>query len=92
MVAQVAREFEDRVPVVGVASRDQVEAMQAFVERHDLSHVPHAADVDGEVWERFGITGQPAWVFVDGETGAVTREFGALDEAALSEHLEQLGG
>lgn len=52
--------------------------MQDFVVRHDLQDVVNIADVDGTVWERFGVFGQPTWAFYDSETGAVTVRFGAL--------------
>lgn len=77
--------------IIGVASRDTAEAMAAFVERHDLGHVPHAVDADGQVWAAFGIRGQPAWVFVDGATGEHTVTFGALDPDELTARLRELG-
>ncbi len=65
--------------------------MREFVARHELDGIDHAADVDGVVWEINGVAGQPAWVFVDGETGQTTTQFGALGEdgllAAIAEHL-----
>ena len=65
--------------------------MADFIARHEVDLIDHAADVDGEIWKRNGISGQPAWVFVDGETGATTTKFGALGEdglrAAIAEHL-----
>lgn len=60
--------------------------------RHELGRVPQVADVDGVVWARLGIVGQPAWVFVDGETGAVTRHLGFLDAAALTARVSALAG
>jgi hypothetical protein len=65
--------------------------MQEFVDRHGLDGIEHAADVDGTVWEANRVGGQPAWVFVDGDTGASTTQFGALGEqglrAGIAEHL-----
>jgi len=86
----LARQFEDRVRVVGVASRDEAPAMDAFVAEHGLEHVTSIADVDGAVWQRFGVVGQPTWIFVDGETGAVTQRFGFLAEAELEALLQTL--
>jgi hypothetical protein len=88
----VARQFQDRVAFVGVGSRDGVPPMREFVDRHGMGDLAMAADVDGVVWQRFGIVAQPAWVFVDGETGAVTRELGELSEADLRARLEELSG
>lgn len=64
--------------MVGVASRDNVSAMEAFVERHDLGHVVHAADEDRKIWSRFGVSYQPAWIFVGPDGTVLDREFGPL--------------
>lgn len=77
--------------MVGVASRDQRPAMQDFVDRHDLG-VTNIADVGGEVWEQFGVVAQPAWVFIDGDTGAAERVLGALPREDLEARLDELGG
>lgn len=65
--------------------------MLEFVDRHDLDTIDHAADVDGVVWDINDVGGQPAWVFVDGETGDATTAFGALGDeglrAGIAEHL-----
>jgi hypothetical protein len=74
-----------------VAGRDAEPAMAAFIDRHDLGGIPHAADLDGAVWEHFGVTAQPAWVFVDGETGQSELVYGELSDDALDERLEALG-
>jgi peroxiredoxin len=69
--------------VIGVASRDTVEEMEAFVDRHGLADVVNIADPDGVVWDRFGVFGQPTWAFVDGETGEVTVRFGGLGQQGV---------
>jgi hypothetical protein len=65
--------------------------MQDFVDRHSVDVIEHAADVDGKVWDINSVGGQPAWVFVDGETGQTTTQFGALGEqglrAGIAQHL-----
>lgn len=64
--------------------------MEAFVAEHGLEHVTTIADVDGAVWQRFGVVGQPTWIFVDGETGAVAQRFGFLAEDDLAAILQTL--
>lgn len=76
--------------IVGVGGRDEKGAMKAFVDRHDLSHVRHIADPSGDVWSRFGVRGQPTWLFVDGETGRGELVFGALGAEQLTERLRAL--
>lgn len=85
----MARGYGDRIGFLGVSSRDSVEAMADFVERFGLGHLPHAADPDGVLWERFGVPYQPAWVFID-SMGQAVRVFGALPEADLVSILEDL--
>lgn len=86
----MARQYDGKVAVIGVAARDDETAMKAFVKKHDLGHVPNVADPDGEVWNRLGVVGQPTWVFVEGTTGKVTKHVGILDEDELTERLDAL--
>ena len=60
--------------------------------RHDLGHVDHIADVDGSVWARNDVVGQPAWVFIDGETGETRTVFGGLGEDGLNAEIDALTG
>jgi len=76
--------------VVGVASRDEAPAMEAFVAEHGLEHVTNIVDVDGAVWQRFGVVGQPTWIFIDGETGALARHLGLLAQDDLAALLQAL--
>lgn len=76
--------------IVGVAGRDDTSAMEAFVARHDLGHVRHIADPNGDVWSHFGVRGQPTWLFVDGETGVGELVFGALGADQLNERMSAL--
>ena len=85
----MARRAADKVDVIGIASRDDVKAMRAFVAKHDLGHVRHLADEDGDVWRQLGVNAQPTWLFVD-DDGAVERHFGFLDEGALAAKLDAL--
>jgi peroxiredoxin len=89
-VAQVAQQFAERVEVIGVASRDGTPAMEEFVARHELDHVRHIADVEGQVWQRYGIVGQPAWVFLDGGSGKTERVLGQISPDDLRTRLEAL--
>lgn len=75
--------LDDEQAVIGIAGRDDIDQMQAFVERHGLTDMVHIADVSGEVWEHFEVFAQPTWAFVDGDTGTVTTRFGALGEQAV---------
>ena len=85
----MARQFQDRVAIVGFAGRDDLEPMREFVDRHSLGFLPHAVDADGSLWAAFGVRGQPAWVFI-GADGTREVLYGALTEDELTARLEAL--
>ncbi|MFO7591767.1 MAG: hypothetical protein R6X23_12885 [Acidimicrobiia bacterium] len=85
----MARQFQDRVAIIGFAGRDDLEPMRAFVDRYDFGFVPHAVDADGSLWSAFGVRGQPAWVFV-GADGSREVVYGAVTEEDLIRRLEAL--
>jgi len=87
-VAKVARANPDAT-FVGVAALDQEPAMQAFVDKYDVGFFTNIADVDGAVWQRFGVTAQPAFAFV-GADGSVDVVRGTLSEPALSTRVSTL--
>lgn len=61
--------------------------MNAFIDRHGLTF-PSVNDQPGDVFASFGVSGQPAWVFVD-ESGESRRVLGSLSadqlDAAIAE-------
>jgi hypothetical protein len=79
--------YEGRVTFLGIPALDGDDAMLAFVDRHGLERMPQAVDDDGELWARFGVRVQPAWVFVapDGSTQTV---LGALYDQALFDRID----
>lgn len=86
----MARQYEGKVKVIGMAGFDGTEAMRGFVQRHELGSIPHTADVDGSLWPRLGVRSQPSWIFVNGADGETTREFGELDSGVLKARLDDL--
>lgn len=90
-VARVAKALEGEVDVVGVAGLGKRPAMQTFVEQGGVGGFTHVDDVDGQVWEHFGVVAQPAFAFVaaDGRTEVVP---GSLDEKTLMERAEAMVG
>ncbi len=89
-VAEVAAEMGDQVRIVGVAGRDLTGPMRDFVAEHGLEGLTHIDDGGGEIWDRFGVVGQPTWIFVDGETGAVEGRLGLLGADDLRAALTDL--
>jgi hypothetical protein len=62
--------------------------MLAFVERHGLTF-PSVVDRPGEIFAKYGVPYQPAWVFVAGD-GTLMRFQGSLDGEALKSYLDAL--
>lgn len=75
--------------ILGVAGRDDIEAMQRFVDEFDLAFISHAVDEDGSLWRHFEVFGQPTWVFLD-SSGSYERVFGGFGERQLTQRLEAL--
>lgn len=71
-----------------MAGRDDVDEHRAFIDRHDLVF-DHTVDPDGALWGRFGISYQPAWVFVN-DDGEATLVPGSLGEEGLRAQLDAL--
>ena len=82
-------QFDGQARIVGVASRDSIEQMEAFLADTGVDTFPHAADIDGDVWEFYGIGSQPAFVFIN-DDGTFDTRLGSLDEDGLTERVEQL--
>lgn len=89
-VAAVAQ-ANPEVNFVGVAAQDDVSAMRDFVSTYGVGSFPHLNDLDGAVWQRFGVTVQPAYAFV-GEDGSVELVKHTLSEQELTERVDALSG
>ena len=59
----MARQYQDRLAIVGIAGRDDQGPMVDFVNKYSLPF-PNGADLDLTVWKKFRVRGQPAWVFI----------------------------
>lgn len=64
-VAEALRVHGDEVTFVGMAGHDTDDAHRAFVEEHGLGDMLHVVDEDGSLWAQYGVSYQPAWVFID---------------------------
>ncbi len=60
----VAAQFADEVTFVGIPGRGQVGPMRQFVADTGTSSFEHVSDVDGSLWQKFGIVSQPSFVFI----------------------------
>jgi peroxiredoxin len=62
--------------------------MSDFIARHGLTF-PSLRDVAGDVFARYGVPFQPAWVFIDAD-GKVTKVQGSLDADSLVPLIDDL--
>lgn len=85
----MVRRYQDEVRFVGMAGRGGTADIQAFVDRHGLRAMLTTIDETGELWARFGVLGQPAWVFID-DTGAHDVHQSVLSEDELERVLDDL--
>lgn len=88
-VSAVAAQYQGRVRVVGIPGRGEIAAMRAFVSETGTDGFTHVEDVDGALWNRFGVVAQPAFVFVD-RAGKAQTFAGSLDAAQLRTMFDRL--
>ncbi|MCS7477448.1 redoxin domain-containing protein [Umezawaea endophytica] len=89
-ITKLAKEITD-VSWVGVAARDEVPAMEAFIAKYDMGGFPHIADLDASVWQRFGVTAQPAFAFI-GEDGQADVLIGSPTEEDVRARIAKITG
>jgi hypothetical protein len=85
----VQQKFGDQVNIVGVAGRDDLRDMEEFVSRTGVEGFDHIADEDSEIWTIFGVTSQPAFVFIN-DDGTTETLISALGVDGLTERIEAL--
>ncbi|MHC0429323.1 redoxin domain-containing protein [Streptomyces sp. O3] len=63
--AKVAKDFDGKAHVVGVAGLDKQKAMADFVSDNDVDGFPQLNDERGDIWKKFEITEQSVYVILD---------------------------
>ena len=81
-------QFEGQVQVIGVAGRDDLGEMEAFVNGFALDF-PNIADEDIEIWRRYEVRSQPAFVFIN-DDGSFETIIGGMGESGLSSMIDEL--
>ena len=71
-----------------MASRDELEPIQEFVEQFEVGGFDHAVDESGEIWSYYGIFTQPSFAFID-DDGQVSVFLGAMGFDGLSSTIEE---
>ncbi len=83
------QKYGDKVAFIGVAGRDDGGAMTRFVADYGVGAFPHVADIDLEIWQAFGVTSQPAFVFIN-DDGAADGIIGGLGVDGLTSRVQDL--
>lgn len=86
-VEAAAQQFGDKVNFVGVAWTGTDDSYQGFVDEHGLTF-PQIQDDPGDVFSRFDIAFQPAFVIVKAD-GSIETLAGAPDDALLTQIISE---
>lgn len=82
-------EYGDRVSIVGIDIRDARSDAISFVDRYGLDYL-HVRDEDLDIYDEYGLTGQPETFFVDSQGVIVEHVPGPLTEDQLFGLLDVL--
>jgi thiol-disulfide isomerase/thioredoxin len=88
MVGKVA-DTHPAVTFVGVGAQEELPAIQEFVNKYPVKGFRNLADPDSLVWEKFGVTHQPAYAFINAD-GIIDVVKGSISEAELTKRVEAL--
>lgn len=79
------------VTFVGVATRADNSALQAFVSKYGLGFT-NINDADGSIWAKFNVPWQPAYVFLrpDGSSSFVNNPTSAMSQQELTDRVKAL--
>ncbi|EEP71099.1 redoxin domain-containing protein [Micromonospora sp. ATCC 39149] len=89
-VAEIAPQYRDRVPIVGVAGLGQQKAMKDFVTEFELGGTLQLDDRAGTLWRRFEIVEQSTFLIIDREGKVIHQGF--LDGEDLTRRVAALAG
>lgn len=75
--------------IIGVPGRDELPAIQAFIDNLGVGGFDHVPDTDGSIWAEYGINSQPAFAFL-GADGSVETHIGPLGVDGLNQRIDGL--
>jgi hypothetical protein len=76
------------VKFVGVAALDTEDAMLGFVGATGVDVFPNINDEEGQIWARYGIGYQPAFVLIRAD--GMSETYASLAESELQGHIDRL--
>ncbi len=86
-VSKVAEELGDEVTFLGIPGLGSRDEMQGFVADTGVGALTHLPDEQGDLWSAYGVTSQPAWVFIT-PSGKASAFSGALGYEKLKNLAE----
>ena len=87
-VEEAQKKFAESVTVVGVAWAGDQSSYQSFVDRHGLTFI-NLDDTPGDVYSKYKVPYQPAWVFID-KDGTATTRVGVIGDSELSQLIQKM--
>jgi thiol-disulfide isomerase/thioredoxin len=89
MVAGAARTAGQNVQFIGIDVKEQAGVVADYAAQHAIPY-PILLDTDGSTAAAYAVTGYPTTYFLDAAGRIVALQIGAMSEAQLAEHLDQL--
>jgi thiol-disulfide isomerase/thioredoxin len=87
--AMAEPDWPESVTMIGVAGLSDAEQAKVFVDDHGVGGFKHVYDTDGSIWELFGVTGQPAFAYVD-DDGTFTVQQGGIGKWDVLNNAREL--
>ena len=75
---EVEQLYGDQVRFIGVPGLADVSSMRDFVASTDTEDLIHIPDEQGVIWERFGVSEQSTYVYIDDDGSWRTAGYGSL--------------
>lgn len=81
---EVQQEFGDQVQFIGVPSlSSDVGSMESFVSETGATGLDHIPDVDGVVWNQFGVNRQRTYVVINNDGTWEVTGYGSLRDDVI---------
>jgi peroxiredoxin len=87
--AMAEPDWPDDVTVIGVAGLSDADQARVFIDSHGVGGFAHVYDTDGSIWQSFGVTGQPAFAWID-DDGTLTVKQGGIGKWDVLKKAQEL--
>lgn len=76
---EVQQQYEGQVQIVGVPGLSDPDAIRSFIDEEQVGSIVHLED-NGELWDRFGVSEQRTYVFINDDGSATVTGYGSLSD------------